>query len=82
VRTAVAAASHQHTAVFAVTAVRFALAGIYELSAVTFWQSAAGLVGLLLTVAAGSACWPSSSKVSTTARSPDAATARRRRGRP
>ncbi len=40
-------------AVFFIAALRFALAGIYELSAVSFWQSAAGVVGLLVTAGAG-----------------------------
>ncbi len=38
--------------VFLAAAIRFALAGIYELSAVGFWQHAAGLVGVAITAIA------------------------------
>lgn len=38
--------------VFAIAALRFVLAGVYELTAVSFWQSVAGLVGLLVTAGA------------------------------
>jgi succinate-acetate transporter protein len=40
-------------AVFGTAALRFALAGIYELSAAEFWQNAAGIVGLVLVALAG-----------------------------
>ncbi len=50
---AVAVAKPLPAAVFGLAAVRFVLAGIYELSAVSFWQSAAGLVGLVITAGAG-----------------------------
>jgi hypothetical protein len=39
--------------VFGLAAVRFGLTGVYELSSATFWQHAAGIVGLV--VAAGAA---------------------------
>ncbi len=39
--------------VFAIAALRFLLAGIYELSAGGFWQSFAGVVGLVITAVAG-----------------------------
>lgn len=38
--------------VFALAALRFAFAGIYELSTTGFWQDAAGVVGLLITALA------------------------------
>jgi len=40
-------------AVFATAAVRFVLAGIYELSSVGVWRDAAGVVGLVITAVAG-----------------------------
>jgi len=40
-------------AVFATAAVRFVLAGIYELSSVGVWREAAGVVGLVITAVAG-----------------------------
>jgi succinate-acetate transporter protein len=39
--------------VFLAAAVRFVLAGIYELSATGLWQNASGVVGLVVTVIAG-----------------------------
>jgi succinate-acetate transporter protein len=39
--------------IFALAGARFALAAIYELSAVSFWQSAAGVLGLFITAGAG-----------------------------
>jgi hypothetical protein len=39
--------------VFAVEALRFALAGVYELSIAEGWQDAAGVVGLAVVVMAG-----------------------------
>jgi uncharacterized protein len=39
-------------AIFGVAAVRFATAGIYQLSTVAFWGHAAGLLGLLVTALA------------------------------
>lgn len=40
-------------AVFGTAALRFALTGVYELSAAEFWQNAAGVVGLALLALAG-----------------------------
>jgi uncharacterized protein len=39
-------------AIFAAAAVRFATAGIYQLSTASFWEHAAGLLGLLVTALA------------------------------
>ncbi len=50
---AVSLAKPLPAAVFATAALRFVLAGVYELSGVGFWQSASGLVGLLITAGAG-----------------------------
>jgi hypothetical protein len=49
---AVATAKPLPALVFLAAAIRFVLAAIYELSAVGFWQDAAGLVGLVITVTA------------------------------
>lgn len=38
--------------VFATAAIRFAVAGVYQLSAVAFWQDAAGVLGLVVTALA------------------------------
>lgn len=39
-------------AIFAAAALRFAAAGIYQLNTISFWQHAAGLLGLLVTALA------------------------------
>jgi succinate-acetate transporter protein len=49
---AVAGSKPLPAGVFLLAALRFALAGIYELSTVSVWQSVAGIVGLVVTGAA------------------------------
>ncbi len=49
---AIAATKPLPGAIFAAAALRFATAGIYQLSAVAFWGHAAGLLGLLVTALA------------------------------
>jgi succinate-acetate transporter protein len=39
-------------AIFAAAALRFAIAGVYQLSTITFWEHAAGVLGLLVTALA------------------------------
>jgi uncharacterized protein len=39
-------------AIFAAAALRFATAGVYQLSTITFWEHAAGVLGLLVTALA------------------------------
>ncbi len=39
-------------AIFAAAALRFATAGVYQLSTITFWEHAAGILGLLVTALA------------------------------
>jgi hypothetical protein len=50
---AVAKAKPLPAGVFMVTAARFALAGVYHLSSVTFWENVAGIVGLVVCGLAG-----------------------------
>ncbi|MGH2868329.1 MAG: hypothetical protein ACRDNK_12285, partial [Solirubrobacteraceae bacterium] len=50
---AIAPAKPLPAGVFAAAAVRFALAGIYELSSAGVWRDAAGLIGLAITAIAG-----------------------------
>lgn len=49
---AIASAKPLPGVIFAATALRFAMAGVYQLSTVTFWEHAAGLLGLLVTALA------------------------------
>jgi uncharacterized protein len=50
---AVAIAKPLPAMVFLAAAIRFALAGVYQLTTTGFWQNASGLVGLAVTAAAG-----------------------------
>lgn len=50
---AVGTAKPLPASVFAITAVRFALAGIYELGAIGAWSDAAGIIGLVVVAIAG-----------------------------
>ena len=49
---AIASAKPLPGMIFAAAALRFAMAGVYQLGTVTFWEHAAGLLGLLVTYAA------------------------------
>ena len=49
---AIASAKPLPGVIFAAAALRFAMAGVYQLSKVSFWEHAAGLLGLLVTALA------------------------------